>query len=275
MRMIRFPVFAAIAALCLGAVIGCGGQQGAPAESAPEASAEPTLEEREAALEEREKEIAVREKEQQLAEREAALAGKPKPAATQPKPAVSSTSTAEPTKPTSQATVVRILAGTAFAVQITEPLSTRTTTVGTEVFARLAEDLVVDGRRVAAAGAPVHGTVASVVSAKKKIGGKARLGLTFDTLELTHGETVTIAASTLEEGKSSTAADAAKIGGGTAAGAVIGHQIDDDKGKLIGGIIGGALGTLAASKTGAELELPADTVIAVAVESNFEVRLPG
>jgi Glycine zipper 2TM domain len=170
--------------------------------------------------------------------------------------------------------VVRIPAGTQLAVQITEPLSTKTTTVGTPVAARLAEDLVIDGQRVARAGASVHGTVASVVSAKKKIGGKAKMGLTFDSLELVGGEVVTIAASTLEEGKSSTAKDAAKIGGGTAAGAILGHQVDGDKGKLIGGILGGALGTLAATQTGAELELPADTVIAVVLDQEAEIRLP-
>jgi glycine zipper 2TM protein len=160
-------------------------------------------------------------------------------------------------------------------VQITEPLSTKTTAVGTVVSGHLAEDLVVDGHRVARAGAPVHGSVVSVVSAKKKIGGRAKMGLAFDSLELAHGQRVRIDASTLEEGKSSTAQDAAKIGGGTAAGAIVGHQIDGDKGKLIGGIVGGALGTLAATKTGAELELPADTVIAVELDSDLEVQLPG
>jgi hypothetical protein len=272
MRTTRRTV-ASIGMLCLLATIGCGGQGSAPSEPGAATEAEPTLEEREAALAEREKEIELQEKEQQLAEREAALArqsqapaARPATATTQAKPAAAEPANAQPV-------VVRIPAGTAFAVQITEPLSTATTTVGTAVEGRLAEDLVVDGRRVAAAGAAVHGTVATVVSAKKKIGGKAKLGLTFDRLELAHGEVATIAASTLEEGKSSTAQDAAKIGGGTAAGAILGHQIDDDKGKVIGGIIGGALGTLAATKTGAELELPADTVIAVVIDSDIDVRL--
>ncbi len=275
MRAIRCALLVAIVVAGVVAIVGCSSQPSAPPQSNAEASPEPSAAEREATLAEREKEIELREKEKELERREAALGDKPRPAAS--KPSAPASTSAQPAQPVPQAepVVVRIPAGTALAVQITEPLSTKTTTVGTPVAARLAEDLVIDGRRVARAGASVHGTVASVVSAKKKIGGKAKLGLTFDRLELIGGDVVTIAASTLEEGKSSTAKDAAKIGGGTAAGAILGHQVDGDKGKLIGGILGGALGTLAASKTGAELELPADTVIAVAIDSDVEVRLPG
>jgi hypothetical protein len=52
---------------------------------------------------------------------------------------------------------------------------------------------------------------------------------------------------------------------------VIGHQIDDDKGKVIGGILGGAAGAVAAQKTGGEVELPAGTVLTFALDKPSEV----
>ena len=58
-----------------------------------------------------------------------------------------------------------------------------------------------------------------------------------------------------------------------AAGAVIGHQVDDDKGKEIGALIGGAIGTAIAAKTGKEVELTAGTTIIVVLEDDVQVRL--
>ncbi|HSN72778.1 MAG TPA: glycine zipper 2TM domain-containing protein, partial [Steroidobacteraceae bacterium] len=65
--------------------------------------------------------------------------------------------------------------------------------------------------------------------------------------------------------------DTAKIVGGAAAGAIIGHQIDDDNGKVIGGLLGGAAGAVAAKKTGGEIAIPAGTVILVGLDAPFEV----
>jgi hypothetical protein len=95
--------------------------------------------------------------------------------------------------------------------------------------------------------------------------------MNFDGIELEDGKTVAISGQLVQQGKSDTARDTAKIVGGTAAGAVIGHQIDDDKGKVIGGILGGAAGVIAARKTGSEIDVPAGTVMAFVVDRPFQV----
>ena len=82
---------------------------------------------------------------------------------------------------------------------------------------------------------------------------------------------VAISGRIVQLGKSDTGRDTAKIAGGALAGAVIGHQIDSDKGKIIGGILGGAAGAVAAKKTGTEVELPSGTVVGFLLDDSFEV----
>ena len=121
------------------------------------------------------------------------------------------------------------------------------------------------------AGAPIRGRVTEVVSGSKRIGGTPTLAMNFDGIELEDGKTVAISGQLVQQGKSDTGRDTAKIVGGTAAGAIIGHQIDDDKGTVIGGILGGAAGVIAARKTGSEIDVPAGTVMAFVVDRPFQV----
>ena len=62
-------------------------------------------------------------------------------------------------------------------------------------------------------------------------------------------------------------------GAGVVAGGVVGHQIDSDKGKVIGALIGAAAGTAAAKKTGQEVVLPAGTVVGMTLESPVTVTM--
>ena len=163
-------------------------------------------------------------------------------------------------------------AGTQFAVGLSSDVSTKTAKVGDPVDARLSSDLVVDGRTALAAGSPVRGTVTEVVSGSNKIGGVPKLALKFDRLELENGQTVAINGLVVQQGKSETGKDTAKIVGGAAAGAVIGHQVgDNDKGTVIGGLLGGAAGALAAKKTGGEVNVPAGTVVTFTTDAPFQV----
>jgi hypothetical protein len=132
--------------------------------------------------------------------------------------------------------------------------------------------LVADGELVAPAGAEVSGTVTEVVPLKK-FGGQPSLSLAFDSLVVQDGAPVPVLAYFTSAGKKQAGRDAAKIGGGAAAGAVIGHQVDDDKGAEIGAVVGGAIGTAVAAKTGKEIELAAGTAILVALENDVQVRL--
>jgi hypothetical protein len=240
------------------------------------------LKAREDELAKREADLAIAAREQDLARREAELAAKetatkkvaktvkPAPA---PQPAV--VAAAPKAKVSTPAPVpvqpIVVPAGTEISIGLSSTVSTKSASIGDPVDARLASDLVIDGRRAIMAGAPIRGRVTEVVSGSKRIGGTPTLAMNFDGIELEDGNTVPISGQLVQQGKSDTGRDTAKIVGGTAAGAIIGHQIDDDKGTVIGGILGGAAGAIAAKKTGSEIDVPAGTVMAFVVDRPFQV----
>jgi len=254
--------------------------------AAADAARETELAARESELAAREAELAMKQKEEDLAKREAELAAKEKAAkmaaaprkqnsATAPKPAAVLATTnplKATTQPVKKAKPITVPAGTQFAVGLSSDVSTKTAKVGDPVDARLSSDLVIHGRTALAAGSPVRGTVTEVVSGSNKIGGVPTLAMTFDRLELENGQTVAINGRVVQQGKSETGKDTAKIVGGAAAGAVIGHQVgDNDKGTVIGGLLGGAAGALAAKKTGGEVNVPAGTVVTFTTDAPFQV----
>jgi hypothetical protein len=268
----------ALAAL---AVAACGKKPEEPAAPDEAAQAEAdeaaALQAREEELKRREAEIAMKEKEQELAQREAALAeaSKPKPArkpvAAAPKP--SKPAAPKPTPVAAGPKNYTVPAGTSLSVQLPAQISTKTATVGQRISGNLTNDLVVDGKVVAKAGALVQGSITEVISGSKTIGGKPTLGLSFDNLTFEGGDRPINARITQVADKSDKARDTAKIAGGAVAGGVIGHQIDSDQGKIIGAIIGAAAGTAAAKKTGKEVVLPAGTVVGLTLESPVTVTM--
>jgi len=220
------------------------------------------LQARQVELELRERELAAKEAAAQTAARTAPppkAAAAPKPAAAQPAPAAA----APPPPP------VTVPAGTQLSVKFISPYSTKTAAPGETVNAELASDLVVDGRRVAKAGAPLSGSVSEVISGSRKIGAVPALTIDFTQLVVADGTTMPVGIRIVQTGASEKGRDTAKIVGGTAAGAIIGHQIDDDKGKVIGGILGGAAGAIGAQKTGTEAEIAAGSVLPANVRTAF------
>jgi hypothetical protein len=292
------PAALALAAILALGLTACGGKsEPTPAAAVP--TAEPTtpdaaadaaaaaedeaaaLAAREQELADQEAELALREREAELARREAELAAReaavkapakattpPKAAAT-PKPAASAPAAVAPTPPPPPVTVPT---GTQFTVELTSPLSTKTSLADDAVEARLASDLMVGSRRVATAGSMVRGSLREVTSGSKKIGAVPALRIEFNQLVVADGSTVAINARAVQKGQSEKGRDTAKIAGGTAAGAIIGHQIDDDKGKVIGGVLGGAAGAVAAQKTGTEVELPAGSQLTATTRADFEYK---
>ena len=270
----------ALAALALGA---CGKkpadeQAAAQADAAAKAQEEQdaALKAREEELKVREQELAMKEKEKELADREAALAkaSAPKPAPKAPAAAAA----AAPAKPKPAPVPAgpknyTVAAGTSISVQLPAAVSTKTAKVGDRLSANLTNDLVVDGKTVAKAGALVQGSVTQVVSGSNTIGGTPTLGITFDNLTFEGGDKPINARITQVSEKSDKAGDTAKIAGGAVAGGVIGHQISHKNGSVIGAIIGAAAGTAAAKKTGKEVVLPAGTVVGMTLESPVTVTM--
>ena len=149
--------------------------------------------------------------------------------------------------------------GTQLSLALTAPLSSQTAQVGDAVEAELTEAVAVDGRVALAAGTRLSGRVTEA-HALAKIGGQARLAFSFDSA-VVDGREVPIAAHFAREGKSETGKDAATIAAGTAIGIILGNQSKhNDRGKVIGGVLGGAAGTgVAAATKGETIELPAGT----------------
>ena len=162
-------------------------------------------------------------------------------------------------------------------IELAEGASSKTSQVGDGVRGRLTADVSIDGMTVLPAGSTVTGQVVEAVPLKK-IGGQAKLGIEFQRIDLPSGESVSISAPYAQAGESQSGKDAAKIGGGAAAGALLGRVLskhDKSKGTAIGAIVGAAAGTAAAAKTGQDndVNLPEGTVLAVALAGATEVTV--
>jgi outer membrane lipoprotein SlyB len=280
------------------ALTGCAREEAAQSSnSAAEQSAAAKAEElaaREQQLAEREAEIKAKEAEQEqlrlaeaeAAEREAAKAASAKKAAddaaakraaaAKKAPArAPATPVAQTPTPAPAPTPVEVGAGTQLLVALAADVSTKTAQVGDRFEARLASALMGGDRVIAPSGARVSGTITEVISGSRQIGATPALGLRFDQLELADGRQMAIRGELQQLGASEKVSDSAKIIGGAAAGAVIGHQIKHgNKGKVIGGILGGAAGAMVAKNTGSEVQLVAGSQLTIVLEQGFVTTLP-
>ena len=168
-----------------------------------------------------------------------------------------------------------IPAGTDLSVELLDGVSSGGSSPGDTFQARVNKDVVVEGTIVVPAGATVTGTVTQA-RGLKKIGGKAILGLQFNSVELPSGE-APIQAAYYREGRSETKRDAATIGGAAAGGALLGRVLGHDhdgKDTAVGAIVGGAAGTaIAAGTKGEEINLPSGTQLTLHLRSPVTVKV--
>jgi type IV secretory pathway VirB10-like protein len=163
-------------------------------------------------------------------------------------------------------------AGTQLAIELSSDLSSKTAKVGESFEGRVVSDVLVGDRIAVPAGARVVGTVSEVISGSNSIGAVPLLALRVDRLELADGRTIPIRGELQQLGQSEKGRDAAKIVGGAAIGAVAGHQVrNDNRGKVIGGIIGALAGTAIAKKTGTEVQLSAGSPLKIVLSDGFSV----
>lgn len=170
---------------------------------------------------------------------------------------------------------IEIPMGTKIELLLEEPVSSQSSQVGQSVTARLAAPIRVDGEIAVPSGTRVVGRV-SEAKALAKIGGKARLAIEFESLEV-EPEPVGIAAFWAREGKSETGRDSATIAAGAAIGTVLGNQAKkNDRGKVIGAIVGAGVGTAVAAATpGEAIELPAGARLELTLRQAVIVSPPG
>jgi len=144
-----------------------------------------------------------------------------------------------------------IPAGSALTVRVGTEINSGTAKVGDRFDGTLAHSLVVNGKTVAKAGAPVRGKVTSAKSSGR-LHAPGELAVRLTSVQV-NGKMVPISTrSYLAKGKSHTKSNATKIGGGAAAGALIGGLVGGGKGAGIGALAGGGAGTGVAAATGKE-----------------------
>jgi hypothetical protein len=162
--------------------------------------------------------------------------------------------------------------GSTITVRVGSEISSGTAKVGDRFDATLAHNLVVNGKTLAKAGAPARGKVASAKSSGR-LHAPGELALRLTAVQV-NGKMIPISTrSHLAKGKSHTQSNATKIGGGAAAGALIGGLVGGGKGAGIGALAGGGAGTGVAAATGKEeAVIPAEAVLSFTTAAAATVK---
>ncbi len=187
----------------------------------------------------------------------------PKPRA--PKPAVRPSAPAE-------APSVTLAAGTPVKIDITATITSETAQAGDAWSGTVKENIIVGDRVLIPAGSTVNGMVRASTPAKK--GDRAMLLLGVSSVNV-NGKDVAVSGSTDSIVAGSTRArNLGAIGGGAAAGAVIGHAIGGSgKGSVIGALIGGAATTaMVAGSKGYQVTIKPGTEITFKTDEPVKFR---
>jgi len=165
-----------------------------------------------------------------------------------------------------------IPAGTKLTIRTDSQISSRTAKAGQTFNGNLARALVVNGKTVADSGAPVKGKV-TYAKASGRLHDPGQLTLRLTSIEI-NGKMVPISSSGFRaKGKSHTKGNVEKIGGGAAAGALIGGLVGGGKGALIGTAAGAGAGTGLAAATGKEeAVVHAETVLAFTTTATVTLK---
>jgi len=143
-------------------------------------------------------------------------------------------------------------AGTRITVRTDSQINSASAHVGQTFDANLTSDLVVDQKTIAKAGAPAKGKV-TYVKSSGRLHAPGQVTIRLTSIQLANGKTLPISTSSFHaKGKSHTKSNVTKIGGGAAAGALIGGLAGGGKGALIGTAVGAGAGTGVAAATGKE-----------------------
>jgi len=167
-------------------------------------------------------------------------------------------------------------AGTVVATTVDREITSKTDKPGATVTGTVASDVMdAAGRVVIPAGSKVTLTITEIHESENKGDKTGKLTLTPTAVEIA-GERHALDGSavalerTLRDRKTN-AGDVAKVGAGTAIGALAGRVIGGNtKGAVIGGIIGGAVGTQRAIETqDRDVVVPASSRVEVTLGSTF------
>ncbi|HXT22407.1 MAG TPA: hypothetical protein VN923_16760, partial [Thermoanaerobaculia bacterium] len=148
------------------------------------------------------------------------------------------------------------------------------------VSARVAENVYAGGELAIPAGSRLTGTVTDV-QGLRKVGGRARLAVRFDSVELPNGTRAPIYAAWSQTGRNETGRDAATIGGSAAGGAVLGRVLSRghrrDERTAQGAAVGAVIGTVIAARNqrNGQVELAAGTTLDLTLADSVRVTTRG
>ena len=168
---------------------------------------------------------------------------------------------------------VTLPAGTQLGLTLQTSVASDTSKIEDPVRATLRRDVVRDELTVLPAGTPITGSVVAV-ERSGKVKGVASLSLRFTTLVVDDERYELTASSVSRQAQSTKKKDAAKVGIGTGAGAVIGAIVGGGKGAAIGAGVGAAGGTgYVMSTRGEEVKLASGTSVSITLSAPLTVRV--
>ncbi len=167
-----------------------------------------------------------------------------------------------PPPPPAEIAILTIPESTPLLVTLSDTLQTNENKVGDHVAANLANSIAVSGKTVFLQGASVDLVITKLVK-----GGTLKtppeIAFTIKDITLPDGNRIPISASEIyQKGRSHTKREVGMIGGGAAAGAIVGGLLGKGKGAAIGAVAGAAAGTGAAAATGRQnlIYLPGESM---------------
>jgi len=170
---------------------------------------------------------------------------------------------------------VTIPEGTTLYVTLDQTLRSDANVPGDSFDASLSGPVIIDGKAVIAKGAKVTGRI---VDAKESghLKGVAQLRLELAQIEVDGKSYDLQTTSVTRTGSNHVKRNTAMIGGGTAAGALIGGLAGGGKGALIGGAVGAGAGTATAAATGKkEITIPAESQLTFKLTQPLTVNVKG
>lgn len=158
-----------------------------------------------------------------------------------------------------------IPAGTPVTIRVGSDINSGNAKVGQTFAGTLARPIVVHGKTIAKAGSPVRGKITHAKSSGR-LHDPGELTLHLTAIEI-NGKPQKVSSSAYHaKGKGHAKSNVTKIGGGAAAGALIGALAGGGKGAAIGTVAGAGAGTGVAAATGKEeAVVPAEKAIAFTV----------
>lgn len=169
---------------------------------------------------------------------------------------------------------ITVPAGTSLAIELKSPLSSATAAVEDPVEGVLRRALVVDGAEIVPAGAMVSGVITGA-DRSGRVKGLARISWRFTTLTVGDEAVAMTTAAISRQAQATKGRDAAKVGIGAGAGAVVGAIAGGRKGAVVGGAVGAGAGTgVVLATRGQEVVVGAGASVTTTLTAPLVLRIP-